>query len=331
MRISLHDLHFHARHGVLPQERVTGGQFTVSLNLDVDNRAAAGALLHDKLEDTVDYAAVFRLVQNEMRQPADLLEHAAARIARSLVRRFPLIDRAEVSLTKLAPPIAGFNGGGATVSYALDRRLWVWDFDGTIADTAPGIVRTMSGTFRRMHLPPPSATEIRATIGLPLDESIARLAQTSDARLQEGVAIYRELFEEIGKGDVCAFPGVAEALRRQHETGHFVGVATSRGHESVEQLLTQLGLRPYVDAIVACEDTDGHKPDPAPVLTLCRLTGVRPALTGVIGDTTYDMEMGRRAGVAHCYGVVWGNHTPERLREAGADILVTEASQLFPE
>lgn len=315
---------FFARHGVLPQERTVGGRFAVRLRLELDDEECAAALVDDRLDGTVNYADVYALVREEMEQPAALLEHVAHRVARRLVSTFPLIKEAEVGVTKRTPPITGCAAPeGVTVMRTLRRQLAAWDFDGTIADTSAGIVRTMAETFRRLGRPVATDEAVCATIGLPLPEGIHRLLGIEGAELEHAVDVYRELFEEVGTQGVTLFPTVGEKLRRQHELGITVGIATSRGHESVEQLCTALGIRPYIDHIVGVEDVSEHKPAPTPVLRLCEMAHVAPRDTTVFGDTTFDIEMGRRAGAPRLVGVSWGNHTPEQLRAAGATEIVT--------
>ena len=74
---------------------------------------------------------------------------------------------------------------------------------------------------------------------------------------------------------------------------------------------------------MACEDVTHSKPHAEPVLTLCRLTHTLPADTIVIGDTTFDIGMGCNARAGQCLGVVWGNHTAEALKQAGAQVVHT--------
>lgn len=324
LQIALPQLHFYARHGVLPQEREVGGDYLVSLLLTIDSTEAHQALYHDQLSGTINYAEVYEQVRTQMQQPSQLLECVVARIAQSLIRQFSKLRQVEVSLTKCVPPIAGFDGQGVTVSYTQRREMTVWDFDGTIADTSQGILRTMHATFDALHIAQPTDAAICATIGLPLLQSIAQLTGGSvdDQRVQQATATYRKLFEQVGTDNIRLFAGVEGEMRRQHESGQFVTIATSRGHESVEALCQRLGIRQYIDHIVACEDVSVHKPNPTPVLHLCQLTHVLPADTTVIGDTTYDIAMGRNAQVGHCLGVAWGNHTPQQLMQAGADRVI---------
>lgn len=327
MEIILDRMNFFARHGVLPQERTTGGRFQVSLRLQVDDEDVSGALAFDELEGTVDYSQVYEEVSHQMSEPSGLLEHVSARIASALLRRFGKIREVDIALAKCAPPIPGFSGSGATVHCVFRRSLVAWDFDGTIADTSDGIVRTMTVTFRRLGYSEPGREAICRTIGLPLSEGIAQLMDgigetVDDEVVAQATELYRELFEELGTTGVTLFPGVAQEMRCQRAMGQIVAIATSRGHQSVKELCQKLGILDYIDHIVACEDVSAHKPDPAPVHRLCELARVAPADVTVIGDTTYDIEMALRARVPRRYGVAWGNHTPEQLIEAGATRII---------
>ena len=102
MHIRLSGLQFHAFHGVLPQERVVGADYTVSLRLATDFRKAAE---HDDLQGTVNYAEVYEAVKQEMALPSQLVEHVAWRIGRRILHDFPSVSTAEVAVYKQNPPM----------------------------------------------------------------------------------------------------------------------------------------------------------------------------------------------------------------------------------
>lgn len=102
MCIHLDGLKFYARHGVLPQETRVGAEFIVDLCLVTDFSRAAET---DELEGTVNYAAVFEKVREEMDIPSRLLEHVAYRIARRLLDDFPNIMEVTIGLYKQNPPM----------------------------------------------------------------------------------------------------------------------------------------------------------------------------------------------------------------------------------
>lgn len=116
--ISLENLRFHARHGAIEQERTVGGDYSVSLRLHVSD--ARGAVLHDRLEDTVNYAAVYDIVRREMLRPSALLEHVAGRMLQALFDAFPAVCEAEAKVCKLNPPM-GADCDGACVALRATR------------------------------------------------------------------------------------------------------------------------------------------------------------------------------------------------------------------
>ncbi|MDD7317846.1 MAG: dihydroneopterin aldolase [Prevotella sp.] len=119
--IELDTLRFNACHGVLPQERLTGGEFTVSLKVKYD---ISRAVLSDAVEDTISYAEIFKIVNREMLKPSCLLEHLAGRIGESLFNEIEGIGELQIKVSKLNPPM-GAQCNGATVSLYLinDKTL----------------------------------------------------------------------------------------------------------------------------------------------------------------------------------------------------------------
>ncbi len=113
--IALREVRFHAFHGVMPQERKVGADFTVSLRVGVDLSLAVES---DMVEDTLNYATLYEVVKQEMAIPSQLLEHVAGRIGRAVFSRFPQVESVDVVLTKLNPPM-GADCEGASVELHL--------------------------------------------------------------------------------------------------------------------------------------------------------------------------------------------------------------------
>lgn len=101
--IHIDGLRINARHGVNPQERVTGNMFEVNIALKID---AEAAMKNDSLGDTVNYAEIVDLVKKCMNEPSLLLENAAYRIGRSIADNYPAVIHGSISLYKLQPPIS---------------------------------------------------------------------------------------------------------------------------------------------------------------------------------------------------------------------------------
>ena len=118
-KIYLRNVRFHAFHGVLPQEGVVGNDYLVNLVLDYD---FSSAMQTDELQGTLNYAEVYQKVREEMAVPSKLLEHVAGRIAHRLFSDFPEIQKLQLSITKVNPPMgADSDGAGVEVVLTNDK------------------------------------------------------------------------------------------------------------------------------------------------------------------------------------------------------------------
>lgn len=118
-KIYLRNVRFHAFHGVLPQEGIVGNDYLVNLVLDYD---FSSAMKTDDLQGTLNYAEVYQKVREEMAVPSKLLEHVAGRIAHRLFSDFPEIQKLQLSITKVNPPMgADSDGAGIEVVLTNDK------------------------------------------------------------------------------------------------------------------------------------------------------------------------------------------------------------------
>lgn len=118
-KIYLRNVRFHAFHGVLPQERIVGNDYLVNLVLDYD---FSSAMKTDDLQGNLNYAEVYQKVREEMAVPSKLLEHVAGRIAHRLFSDFPEIQKLQLSITKVNPPMgADSDGAGVEVVLTNDK------------------------------------------------------------------------------------------------------------------------------------------------------------------------------------------------------------------
>ena len=102
--IELEGMEFKAYHGCLPQEKVRGNNFIVDFRGELDLSAAVES---DNLEDTLNYAAIYDIVSEEMSIPSELLENVAGRIVKSIAARFPQLESFSIRVSKSKPPVDG--------------------------------------------------------------------------------------------------------------------------------------------------------------------------------------------------------------------------------
>ncbi len=117
--IYLKSLRFHAYHGVGAQERLTGNDYELDLRLNVDVSAAT---MSDRVEDTVNYAEVYRLIEAEMAKPSNLLEHVAGRIGQALIEKWPQIQSVDIRLTKQNPPMGADCKGAGVELHLINEK-----------------------------------------------------------------------------------------------------------------------------------------------------------------------------------------------------------------
>ena len=202
----------------------------------------------------------------------------------------------------------------------------VFDFDGTLADTTEGILKTTEATLERMGLPAADPALVQQAIGLPLQGSL-RAAGVPEERIAEGVDTYHELFYELAPRHISIYPGVKEGLEMLAAQGVRMGIATSRSEHSLVTLLSEHGILHHFEVLGTVQCVERPKPAPDLVQWVLERFGAAPEEAMVIGDTTYDIEMGTAAGCRTC-AVSYGNHPVERLLTANPDHIVSSITEI---
>lgn len=211
----------------------------------------------------------------------------------------------------------------------MKYKLLIFDFDGTLADTTSGIVRTYQETFRQLGYPTIDEETIKGTIGLTLrDGFIAGVKGLSDKEADEAVVIYRRIFPDIAIPCTVAYPGIIETIKKLHGMGYVLAVATSRSHHSLEKLADKVGITPYFCGLYGAEDVVNHKPAPDLVNLILEKTGFTKDEALVIGDATFDLLMGKGAGCRVC-GVTWGNQSRGKLLTAEPEHIIDHIEELL--
>ena len=212
-------------------------------------------------------------------------------------------------------------------------RLVVFDMDGTLIDSQHVIIEAMGRAFLQMGMPAPSGDQTRAIIGLSLDKAVATIApDLSPSEVAAGVAAYRQSFVEMraeksGAPEAPLYAGARDALERLHQQDEILmGVATGKARRGLDHAYDTHGIGHY---FVTHQTADIHPSKPHPSMLHQTLidTGVEVAQAVMIGDTEFDIEMGKAAGFT-TIGVSWGYHSLERLNNAGPDFIIDDFAAL---
>lgn len=213
-------------------------------------------------------------------------------------------------------------------------HLVLFDVDGTLVDSQHMIVAAMDRAFASLDLAPPSRADTLSVVGLSLDEAMERLLGRTAApapvkALGEAYkAAYFDLRRSGGEQEPL-YPGtreVLDALAARDDV--LLGLATGKSHRGIRAVLDLHDLHGRF-VTVQCADDHPSKPHPAMVAAALAETGVAPDKAVILGDTVFDVEMGRAAGIV-AVGVSWGYHDAEDLVAAGADGVLDDWSALMP-
>ncbi|HEX3065573.1 MAG TPA: HAD-IA family hydrolase [Dongiaceae bacterium] len=206
----------------------------------------------------------------------------------------------------------------------------MFDCDGTLVDGQASIYTAMERAFAGLGLPTPDRGLVRRIVGLNLPSAISQLLPDHDEALHAAAtAAYKAAFRaarQAGELSEPLFPGIAALLGRVRDAGWLLGVATGKSERGLHHCLETNGLS---DMFCTLQTADHHpsKPDPAMLDAALAEALAAPGDAVMIGDTVYDMQMARAAGVRP-FGVAWGYHEPDELYQAGAEAVAQTPEEL---
>jgi phosphoglycolate phosphatase len=208
----------------------------------------------------------------------------------------------------------------------LRYSLIVFDWDGTLIDSAGGIVECIQEAARDLYLPVPARETASHVIGLGLQDSLRVAVPTlAEDRYREFAEAYRRHFL-ARQGTMALFPGIRELLQDLHAAGHRLAVATGKSRRGLDHALESSALRRFFCAS-RCADETIPKPHPAMLLELMEQLAIAPGHALMIGDTSHDLEMAHSAGV-DAVAVAYGAHPGAELRALAPRACVASVSEL---
>jgi len=188
----------------------------------------------------------------------------------------------------------------------------IFDWDGTLIDSAGKIIACMQQAARDATLVPPTDESVRNIIGLGLDIAIERLYPGEAERKRGEVREhYSRNFIAADQSPCSFFPGVSDLLASLQAKGARLAVATGKSRKGLSRVLGNLEMDTFFVA-TRCADETASKPDPLMLHELCEEFGIRPNEAIMVGDTEYDLEMAQRIAMPSV-GVSYGAHAVERL------------------
>jgi pyrophosphatase PpaX len=203
----------------------------------------------------------------------------------------------------------------------------LFDLDGTLIDSGAIILASMrhaAETVLERRIPD---EELMAAVGGP--GLIAQMRAIDPERVDELVRVYREHNEPL-HSELQACDGVLTTLPRLKADGRRLGIVTAKRLVTVRLAFDVIpDLERFFDVVVGADETERHKPHPDPILLALDRLGADPASAAYVGDSPFDVQAAKAAGV-HAVAVTWGRiHDEERLAREQPDAIVHDAEELL--
>ena len=208
----------------------------------------------------------------------------------------------------------------------------MFDLDGTLTDSIPGITKCISYALDMLGLKTPPQKHLRWCIGPPLKESFAKLLGVADddALCEKALGFYRERFGSVGLFENEVYDGIPEVLEALLTNDHTLYVATSKPRVYAERIVNHFGLQGYFRSVYGSE-LDGTRSNKSSLIShILHRESIAPDETCMIGDRAYDI-IGARANGVSGFGVLWGYGTKDELEVSGAHAFIKTPRDLVEE
>ncbi|HWQ32426.1 MAG TPA: HAD-IA family hydrolase [Blastocatellia bacterium] len=219
-------------------------------------------------------------------------------------------------------------------------RVVLFDFDGTLVNTTPLILRSFRATWEKLFGFTLDEASYIQTFGIPLETAMQQmLAQMTEQQLipapadpvaavAEMLAAYRAFNHKWHDQMIEPFAGIDQTLKELRQRGCVSGVVTSKKRVGAERGMKIFGLHEMMAVSVCCEDTTRNKPDPEPLLHAMERLAAAPEETIYVGDSPHDIIAGRAARIATA-AAAWGPFARTELERFNPDFLLDEPRDLL--
>jgi phosphoglycolate phosphatase len=203
--------------------------------------------------------------------------------------------------------------------------LVLFDLDGTLTKSDPGITGSIIATLNKMQLAIPQ--NLYSFIGPPLYASFQKHCNMTDEQAREAVLIYREFYNESGIYKNSVYPGILELLQSLRESGAKVSAATSKPQPQAETVLNYFKIAPLMDFISGADEDERSSTKTELIKKAISACKAEKSRTVMIGDTCYDAFGAKNADVDFI-GVLYGYGSQEEMEREGAQTFAKSAQEL---
>ncbi len=205
----------------------------------------------------------------------------------------------------------------------------LFDLDGTLADTAPGLHGALEALAAEHDLPAPAASEVRSRISLGTEAMLRLVLPLPGAIPAAAKTRFLLLYQERIATGSRLFPGLERVLQYIEDSGKPWGVVSNKAERLSREVLRAIGLAGRHACLVGGDTLAQRKPDPSPLLLACRQMQAEPGGSVYVGDARQDVQAGLRAGMralAAAYGYLPARH---QVQSWGAEAVLQSPLELL--
>ena len=204
------------------------------------------------------------------------------------------------------------------------------DLDGTLSDSRPGIAASFRYMLEQMGHDPAVCGDLTWAVGPPIGTSIRMLLEKyGDDRADQGVAIYRARYSDVGIYDCSVYPGVRQTLETLKAAGVAMHIATSKRRDFADRVMEHLDLRGFVGNVYGALPGGGLDEKHDLIEHILKAENLSAKDTWMVGDRLHDVHAAHRNDV-RCIGVLWGYGGQAELHQAGANAIVGDPAAIPP-
>ena len=203
----------------------------------------------------------------------------------------------------------------------------LFDLDGTLTESHPGVVNTVSAVLKDMGIPVPEENILRRFIGPPLHYSFQKYCGMTLEQCEEGVIRFREIYNVKGLYENSVFPGIHDLLRDLRAGGAKTIVATAKAQSAADAIIRHFELAPLVDFVSGAEEAQRKQSKSVLIQKGLDLYRISPEHAVMIGDTRFDVDGANGAGTDFI-GVLFGYGTREEMETEGGKKFAATVAEL---
>lgn len=201
------------------------------------------------------------------------------------------------------------------------------DLDGTLSDSAPGIVRSAQYALEAFGIHVDNLDDLLCFVGPPLEESFQEFYHLTPSQADEAVKVYRRRYEKIGVYENALYPGIPQFLDKARQAGKVLIVATSKPQRMADLVLSHFGIADRFAFVGGREDSSRHTKEEVIRYVMKENGLTRTEDIVMIGDRKHDV-LGAKAVGLDSVGVLYGYGSRDEFQAAGATYIVDTLKEL---